>query len=140
MKNSWGKIARKNRGKIWMEKILMSEEKSKVLEEQRRAVIEALALTQDPKKILSFLQRVAILEVEDGKFVLGYPNDFVFSQIKKFFVEHLVAVFREKFGTETVLERRLAPELQDASNPALPPVKKRLAKFEKNLEKSGEKN
>ena len=48
-------------------------------------IVKALALRQDAKKLLSFLSKVAITNIEDNKLYISSPNQFVLVQVQKFF-------------------------------------------------------
>jgi len=68
-----------------------------------------LAQQQDQKKILSFLCKVGIIDIDeqDKIVVFGVPNEFVLTQAKKFFAkplkESINAVYNPHFSVKFVI-------------------------------------
>lgn len=68
-----------------------------------------LGQQQDQKKILSFLCKVGIIDIDehDKTVVFGVPNEFILTQVKKFFGKPLKecvnAVYNQQFGVKFVV-------------------------------------
>lgn len=68
-----------------------------------------LAQQQDHKKILSFLCKVGILDLDEKEklVVFGVPNEFVLTQVKKFFAkplkESISAVYSPHFSVKFIV-------------------------------------
>jgi len=75
----------------------------------RERTLVHLAQQQDHKKILSFLCRVGIVDIDehDKTVVFGVPNEFVLTQAKKFFAkslkESINEVYNEQFSIKFII-------------------------------------
>jgi len=73
-----------------------------------------LAQQQDHKKILSFLCKVGILDLDehDKVVVFGVPNEFILTQVKKFFAkplkESINEVYNDQFSVRFVVYAKFA--------------------------------
>ena len=108
----------------------------------RERTLVHLAQQQDHKKILSFLCKVGIIDIDehDKIVVFGVPNEFVLTQAKKFFSkslkESINEVYNEQFGVKFVIYAKFS-----GNNELLVDIKKLLhIKETKNDELSVEKN
>jgi chromosomal replication initiator protein len=63
------------------------EAKKALFRETREKIIKNIAIHHDQKKILSFLNKVGIVNIDDQEKMvyIGVPNEFVLTQAKKFF-------------------------------------------------------
>ncbi|EKD25533.1 MAG: hypothetical protein ACD_80C00027G0002 [uncultured bacterium (gcode 4)] len=100
-----------------------------------------LAQQQDHKKIFSFLCKVGILDLDekDKMVVFGVPNEFVFTQVKKYFSkplkESINEVYNPHFSVKFVIYSKFS-----TSNPLLLDLKKLLhIKETKHSELTAEK-
>lgn len=66
----------------------------------RESTLIHLAQQQDHKKILSFLCKVGIIDIDehDKVVVFGVPNEFVLTQAKKFFAKSLKESINEVYN------------------------------------------
>ena len=86
-----------------------SDEKKKYLKELRTQVILQLSTQQDHKKIVAFLSKVWIINIEDNekKVYLWFPNEFIMTQAKKIFnkslKEAIQTVYNPQYTTEFVI-------------------------------------
>ena len=101
-----------------------------------------LGQQQDQKKILSFLCKVGIIDIDehDKIVIFGVPNEFVLTQAKKFFAkslkESINEVYNEQFGVKFVIYSKFS-----GNNALLVDLKKLLhIKETKNTQLSVEKN
>jgi chromosomal replication initiation ATPase DnaA len=108
----------------------------------RERTLVHLAQQQDHKKILSFLCKVGIIDIDehDKIVVFGVPNEFVLTQAKKFFSkslkESINEVYNEQFSVKFVIYTKFS-----GNNELLIDIKKLLhIKETKNDELSVEKN
>ena len=80
------------------------EEKIALFHDVREKTLLHLSQQQDHKKILSFLCKVGLLDLneKDMLAVFGVPNEFVLTQAKKFFAkslkESINAVYNPQFS------------------------------------------
>jgi len=86
-----------------------SDEKKKYLKELRTQVVLQLSTQQDHKKIVAFLSKVWIVNIEDNekKVYLGFPNEFIMTQAKKIFnkslKESIQTVYNPQYTTEFII-------------------------------------
>jgi ABC-type sugar transport system ATPase subunit len=84
------------------------------LRETREKIIQQLAIHHDQKKIISFLNKVGILNIDDHEKVVhvGVPNEFVLTQAKKFFAKAIKdainEVYNPQYGVKFVLYTKFA--------------------------------
>ena len=85
------------------------DEKKQYLKDLRTQVVLQLSTQQDHKKIVTFLSKVWIINIEDSekKIYLWFPNEFVMTQAKKVFnkslKEAIQTVYNPQFSVEFVL-------------------------------------
>ncbi|MFA7298023.1 MAG: chromosomal replication initiator protein DnaA [Candidatus Absconditabacterales bacterium] len=108
----------------------------------RERTLVHLAQQQDHKKILSFLCRVAIINIDehDKVVIFGVPNEFILTQAKKFFAkslkESINEVYNEQFSVKFAIYSKFS-----SNNDLLVDIKKLLhIKETKKSELSIEKN
>ncbi len=84
-------------------------EKKQYLKELRTQVILQLSTQQDHKKIVTFLWKAGIVNIEDNekKVYIGFQNEFMMAQAKKFFSkslkESVQTVYNPQFNIEFVI-------------------------------------
>jgi len=94
-------------------------EKKALFRGVRERTLLHLAQQQDHKKILSFLCKVGILNLdEQNKVVIfGVPNEFILTQVKKFFSkplkESINEVYNPHFSTRFVIYPKFATNNND---------------------------
>ena len=100
-----------------------------------------LGQKQDHKKILSFLCKVGIIDIDehDKVVVFGVPNEFILTQVKKFFgkplKESINEVYNDQFSVKFIVYSKFS-----SSNELLTDLKKLLhIKEIKNSEITEEK-
>src|SRR3989338_4119163 len=105
-------------------------------------VLLHLAQQEDYKKILSFLCKVGILDLDekDKLVIFGVPNEFILTQVKKYFSkpfkESVIAVYNPHFSVKFVVYSKFS----DGKNDLLLDLKKVLnIKETKNSELKAEK-
>lgn len=76
------------------------KEKIAILNELWEKIIQNIAIKNDPKKIMSFLNKCGIIWIDDKekKIHLWIPNEFVLSQVKKFFNKELNEAVQEIYN------------------------------------------
>lgn len=80
----------------------------------RERTLLHLAQQQDHKKILSFLCKVGIIDLDekDKMVVFGVPNEFILTQVKKFFAkplkESVNEVYNNQFSVKFVVYPKFA--------------------------------
>ncbi len=104
-----------------------NEKKHYLLDLWERTLL-AIANQFDHKKILTFLGKVGIIDIDEAKkeVVIGVSNDFVLTQIKKNFSkalkEAVMATYNSQFGVRFVVY----PAFSDAQHELLTDLKKLL--------------
>ena len=89
-------------------------QKTQFLRETREKIIQQLAMHHDQKKILSFLNKVGIVNIDDHEktVYVGVPNEFVLTQAKKFFAKAIKdainEVYNPQYGVKFVLYAKFA--------------------------------
>ena len=84
-------------------------EKKQYLKDLRTQVILQLSTQQDHKKIVAFLSKAWIINIEDNekKVYIWFSNDFVMTQAKKIFkkslTEAIQAVYNPQFSIESII-------------------------------------
>lgn len=84
------------------------------LTQLRTSVIEHLSKQHDTKKILSFLAKCGIVSIDDAQKLvyLGVPNEFVLTQIKKFFAKDLQTAIEQMFNPHFKLQYSVYQDFQ----------------------------
>lgn len=87
-----------------------------------------LAQQQDHKKILSFLWKVGILDLDeqDKMVVFGVPNEFILTQVKKFFTKPLKESINEVYNPHFSVKFVIYSKFSSNNNPLLIDLKKLL--------------
>lgn len=114
-----------------------NEKKHYLLDLWERTLL-AIANQFDHKKILTFLGKVGIIDIDEAKkeVVIGVSNDFVLTQIKKNFAkalkEAVMATYNSQFGVRFVVY----PAFSNAQHELLPDLKKLLNITDEKTSKS----
>lgn len=76
------------------------KEKKEFLLDLWQKIVLHLTKENDPKKIISFLNKCGIIGIDEKEktIYLGVPNEFISSQVKKFFNKHLNTAIQEVFN------------------------------------------
>jgi len=99
-----------------------------LLKNLRKDIITNLAIHHDHKKILSFLARCALIQIDDQAqdIHVGIPNEFVASQVKKFFGEDMQKSVHQVYGNRFSLRLSVFPPLQKGTHELHIDIKKLL--------------
>ncbi len=78
-------------------------------------IIKFLNAKEDAKKIVTFLAKCAVIGIDEKENVLhvGIPNEFVFSQVKKFFKKTLTDAVHQTYNKEYSLNLEVLGALQE---------------------------
>ncbi len=93
--------------------------KKQYLHDLWRDILLHTGQTVDPKKIVSFLNKVGILAIDENEkaIYIGVANDFVLTQVKKFFAkpikESIQAVYNEHFSPTFIVYTPFAKNHHD---------------------------
>ena len=79
-----------------------SPEQLEHLRHIRLDVVNSLATKEDPKKIVSFLQKCCVLSIDEQQHIvhIGVPNEFVLVQVKKFFKKSLEEAIQSSYNSQ----------------------------------------
>ncbi len=82
------------------------EEKKALFRDMREKIIRHLAVHEDQKKILSFLCKVGIVNVDDHEKIvyIWVPNEFVLTQAKKFFAKTIKDAVNESYNPQYTIK------------------------------------
>ncbi len=99
-----------------------------------KALLVNVATVEDPKKILSFLNKCAVIGIDEKEKIvwLGIPNDFVYQQVKKFFTKPLTKSVQEIFNPTYKVEIITYTDLQQGNHPLQIDLKQ-LLKIEEKI-------
>ncbi len=88
------------------------------LKSVRQDLVTYLNAHEDPKKIVTFLIKCAIIHIDDQhqSITLGVPNEFVLNQVKKFFKKSLLEWVHETYNINYTIEFIVYPELHQWSH------------------------
>lgn len=102
-------------------------EKKALFRGVRERTLLHLAQQQDHKKILSFLCKVGIIDLDekDTTVVFGVPNEFILTQVKKFFAKPLKEAINETYNPHFTVKFVVYPKFA-SSNDLLIDLKKLL--------------
>jgi chromosomal replication initiation ATPase DnaA len=66
----------------------------------REHIVQHLLKESDPKKVVSFLSRCGVIEINQSsqEIVIGVPNEFVLTQVKKFFHKAMNQAVQETYN------------------------------------------
>lgn len=93
-------------------------EKKEYLKEIRTQVVLQLSTQQDHKKIVTFLAKVWIINIEDSekKVYLWFPNDFIMAQAKKVFSKSLKEAVQTVYNPQFSVEFVIYPPFSNGSD------------------------
>lgn len=76
------------------------------LRETREKIVQQLAIHHDQKKIVSFLNKVGIVGIDDHEKIvhIGVPNEFVLTQAKKFFAKAIKDAVNEVYNPQYTIK------------------------------------
>ena len=82
----------------------------------------------DTKKIISFLSKCAIIGIDDSKkhVVIGIPNEFIWSQVKKFFLKGLTDAVQAHYNAQFHVRLDIFQAFQTGKDPLLIDIAKVL--------------
>lgn len=126
-------------------------EKIALFHDVREKTLLHLAQQQDQKKILSFLCKVGIVDIDEHEKIVVFwvPNEFILTQVKKFFgkplKEAINAVYNQQFSVKFIVYSKFSAghallvdirkllNIKDTKksdfNPETPTIKKQLSEF-----------
>ncbi len=84
-----------------------------------KEVLQFVATQHDPKKMVSFLNKCAIISIDDKAQIvyLGIPNEFVLQQVKKFFKKSIEQAIHETFHPAYQVENIVYTDFQNGTHP-----------------------
>ena len=93
-------------------------EKKQYLKELRTKVILQLSTQQDHKKIVTFLSKAWIINIEDieKKVYIGFANDFMLSNAKKIFNKNLKEAIQTVYNPQYTVEYMTYPPFSNGSD------------------------
>ena len=93
-------------------------EKKQYLKELRTKVILQLSTQQDHKKIVTFLSKAWIINIEDieKKVYIGFANDFMLSNAKKIFNKSLKETIQIVYNPQYTIEYIVYPPFSNGSD------------------------
>lgn len=94
------------------------KEKIQILKDLWQKIINFLLKDEDPKKILSFLNKCGVIWIDEKekKVYIWIPNEFVSSQVKKFFNKSLNAAIAEVYNSQFKSSIIIYPEFHSGRN------------------------
>ena len=103
-------------------------EKTQHLLTIRQKIIDNIARQHDHKKILSFLNKCGVIGIDEKNNVIqfGIPNEFVLSQVKKFFHKPLMTAIKDEYNATYKAQYHVYPPFQKQHNELLINLKKHL--------------
>ena len=93
-------------------------EKKQYFKDLRTQVILQLSTQQDHKKIVTFLSKAWIINIEDGekKVYIGFANDFMLAQWKKIFNKSLKEAIQTVYNPQYSVEYIIYPPFSNGSD------------------------
>ncbi len=93
-------------------------EKKEYLKDLRSQVILQLSTQQDHKKIVTFLSKAWIINIEDNekKIYIGFSNDFMLSNAKKNFNKSLKEAVQTVYNPQYTIEYTIYPPFSNGSD------------------------
>ena len=93
-------------------------EKKQYFKDLRTKVILQLSTQQDHKKIVAFLSKAWIINIEDTekKVYIGFPNDFMLAQAKKIFNKSLKEAVQTVYNPQYSIEFIIYPPFANGSD------------------------
>lgn len=93
-------------------------EKKQYFKDLRTKVILQLSTQQDHKKIVAFLSKAWIINIEDAekKVYIGFPNDFMLAQAKKIFNKSLKEAVQTVYNPQYSIEFIIYPPFANGSD------------------------
>ncbi|MDD2537109.1 MAG: chromosomal replication initiator protein DnaA [Candidatus Absconditabacteria bacterium] len=95
-----------------------NEEKKTLLKDIRTKVIIHISAQHDHKKILTFLAKSGIINIEEQekKIYIGFPNDFVLAQGKKIFNKSFKEAVQQVYNPQFTVEYRVYQPFSNGSD------------------------
>lgn len=95
-----------------------NSDKKRYLKELRTKVILQLSTQQDHKKIVAFLSKAWIINIEDSekKVYIGFANDFMLSSAKKIFNKSLKESIQTVYNPQYTVEYIIYPPFSNGSD------------------------
>lgn len=84
-------------------------------------IITNLSQHTDSKKIISFLSKCAVIAIDDNTkhVIVGIPNEFIGSQVKKFFLKSLTDIVQECYNPQFRVRLDIHQAFQNGKDPLL---------------------
>jgi chromosomal replication initiator protein len=91
-------------------------------------IVQHLGQSVDSKKIISFLAKAAVIGLDESEKTvhIGVPNEFVLTQVKKFFPQAIQEAVHIVYNNQFAVSFSICADLHDAKHPLLVDVKKLL--------------
>jgi len=85
----------------------------------RGDIIARLATNHDPKKIISFFSYACLLDcdIDKHRCTIGVSNEFILTQIKKFFAGDLSTIIKDILDPQATLNFEIFTPLQKKNHP-----------------------
>ena len=108
-----------------------------MLRDLRKAMILHIAKQEDARKILTFLNKCALIALDEQKqtLTIGIPNEFTLQQVKKFFKNTLRQAVHDEYNDQFSLELSIYSPLQQGKHELQIDIAKLLHIKEKIAEK-----
>jgi len=119
---------------MYQEMIAQYDDQTKtILRDLREQILRHMAQSTDTKKIISFLSKVAIIAIDEEKktIAIGVPNEFVITQVKKFFHKPLEEAVHTVYNSQFHVELLVCADLHNGKHSLCVDVKKLFASQEK---------
>ncbi|MDR0281870.1 MAG: hypothetical protein LBI53_00650 [Candidatus Peribacteria bacterium] len=93
-------------------------EKKAYLVDLRTKVILHISIQHDHKKLVAFLAKVGILNIEESekKVYIGFPNEFVLTQAKKIFNKSFKEAIKTLYNQQFEVEYIIYPPFSNGSD------------------------
>ena len=94
------------------------QKKKTYLKEYRTQIILFLSTKHDHKKLMTFLGKAWVINIDDEnkKVYLGFSNDFILAQAKKFFNKSFKEAIHEVYNSQFDVEYCIYPPLSEGSD------------------------
>lgn len=105
-----------------------TEQERQHLHDLRSQLLDYLSQRADHKKLVSFLAKAAVVSINTNEQVIyiGVPNEFLLTQVKKFFVKLLKQAVQEVYNPQFTIKFIVYAPLQKADHPLLINLRKLL--------------
>jgi len=113
------------------------EKKIDYLKNLWEKIVEKLLLEEDKKKVLSFLNKAGIIEIDEKnqKIYVGLSNEFFVTQVKKIFQKPLNKIIKQIYNPSFSVAFVVYDKFQSGKHP----LQVNLTKFVKTAEKKEKK-